>query len=94
VKPNFLSTERFLDENGQLLSKIPESLLPFGTGRRVCLGEDFARKEVFLLFIWLFSRYKFYKVPGKESESCLKLNTVSGIIHQPVEDMQLCVKKR
>lgn len=90
----FYSTERFLNENGQLPDKLPENFLPFGLGRRVCLGEDFAKKELFLIFTWLFGRYTFYKVPGKEEESLMKLTTVSGFVHQPLDGMEVCVKKR
>jgi len=94
AKPDQFRPEHFLDENGQLLAKLPESFLPFSTGRRVCLGEDFAKKEVFLLFTWLFSRYTFYKVPGKESESVLTLNLNIGMAHQIIDEMEVCVKKR
>ena len=83
-----------MDENGQLLAKLPESFLPFSTGRRVCLGEDFAKKEIFLLFTLLFSRYTFYKVPGKESESVLTLNLAARIAHKIIDEMEVCVKKR
>ena len=83
-----------MDEKGQLLAKLPERFFPFSTRCRVCLGEDFVKKEVFLLFTWLFSRYTFYKVPGKESESVLTLNLAAGIAHQIIDEMEVCVKKR
>ncbi|XP_071808271.1 steroid 17-alpha-hydroxylase/17,20 lyase-like [Asterias amurensis] len=93
-QPEQFKPERFLNENGQLPDKLPENFLPFGLGRRVCLGEDFAKKELFLIFTWLFGRYTFYKVPGKEEESLMKLTTVSGFVHQPLDGMEVCVKKR
>ncbi|XP_038061777.1 cytochrome P450 2U1-like isoform X2 [Patiria miniata] len=93
-EPEKFKPEHFLDDNGQLLKKLPESFLPFSAGRRVCLGEDFAKKEIFLLFTWLFGRYTFYKVPGKESESLLTINKVAALSHQPVDEMEVCVKKR
>ncbi|XP_022083647.1 cytochrome P450 2U1-like [Acanthaster planci] len=92
--PENFKPERFLNDNGQLLAKLPESPLPFSTGRRVCLGEDFAKKEVFLLFTWLFGRYTFYKVPGKEKETVLKLNEELVLAHQPCDDIEVCVKRR
>ncbi|XP_022083521.1 steroid 17-alpha-hydroxylase/17,20 lyase-like [Acanthaster planci] len=93
-EPDKFKPERFLNEDGQLPAKLPESLLPFGTGRRVCLGEDFAKKEVFLLFTWLFSRYTFYKVPGKEEETVLRLNKELAFAYQLYDDIEVCVKKR
>ena len=91
----FNTTERFLNDNGQLLAKLPESFLPFGCGRRVCLGEEFAKKELFLIFTWLFSRYTFYKVPGKEAaDSLMKPTEASGFVHQPFDEIEVCVKKR
>ncbi|XP_022081139.1 steroid 17-alpha-hydroxylase/17,20 lyase-like isoform X2 [Acanthaster planci] len=94
TEPKKFKPERFLNDNGQLPAKPPENLLPFGCGRRVCLGEDFAKKEIFLLFTWLCSRYTFYKVPGNMSESLLKLNRALGFAHQPLDDAEVCVKKR
>ncbi|XP_033627066.1 steroid 17-alpha-hydroxylase/17,20 lyase-like isoform X1 [Asterias rubens] len=94
-QPEQFKPERFLNDNGQLLAKLPESFLPFGCGRRVCLGEDFAKKELFLIFTWLFSRYTFYKVPGKEAaDSLMKPTEASGFVHQPFDEIEVCVKKR
>ncbi|XP_022082689.1 steroid 17-alpha-hydroxylase/17,20 lyase-like isoform X2 [Acanthaster planci] len=93
-EPDKFKPERFLNEDGQLPAKLPESLIPFGIGRRVCLGEDFAKKEVFLLFTWLCSRYTFYKVPGKEEETVLRLNKELALAHQLYDDIEVCVKKR
>ena len=92
-KSYYSRLERFLNDSGQLPAKPPESLLPFSAGRRVCLGEDFAKKEVFLLFTWLFGRYTFYKVPGKEKETVLRLNEALRLGHQPCDDIEICVKK-
>ncbi len=93
-QPEQFKPERFLNENGQLLDKLPESFLPFSCGRRVCLGEDFAKKELFLIFTWLCGRYTFYKVPGKEEESLMKLTDISGFTHQLIDEIEVCVKKR
>ncbi len=37
--------ERFLDEDG-CFSGFPPSFKPFGTGKRVCIGENLAKAEL------------------------------------------------
>ncbi|XP_072040944.1 cytochrome P450 2J4-like [Amphiura filiformis] len=51
--------ERFL--NGDKLAKQPEEYLPFSAGRRVCLGENLAKMELFLFFSQLLHRFTFKK---------------------------------
>ncbi|XP_066295538.1 cytochrome P450 2U1-like [Branchiostoma lanceolatum] len=47
--PDRFDPERFLDAKGNVINK-PESFMPFSGGRRVCLGEQLARMELFLFF--------------------------------------------
>lgn len=49
--------ERFIDENGKL--QIPDQFIPFGIGRRVCLGEAIAKMELFLFLSTMFQRFHF-----------------------------------
>ncbi|XP_070174410.1 cytochrome P450 2F5-like [Littorina saxatilis] len=49
--PQAFNPDRFLDDEGQLLSANHprrQSLMPFGIGKRVCPGENFAKSRVFL----------------------------------------------
>ncbi|XP_037088486.1 methyl farnesoate epoxidase-like [Pollicipes pollicipes] len=55
--------ERFLDESGA--ARRDPRLMPFGVGRRSCLGEQLARAELFLLFVCLMQRFSFEAVPGE-----------------------------
>lgn len=54
--------ERFLDENGRLCNQ--ESMLPFGTGKRVCPAEVFARVSTFTYFTYLLQKYSFELPPN------------------------------
>ncbi|KAI8747686.1 cytochrome P450 2J1 [Biomphalaria glabrata] len=47
--------DRFIDAKGQL--KKPEEFIPFGVGRRVCLGESMAKTELFLYLSSLIQRF-------------------------------------
>ncbi len=50
--------ERFIGEDGQFF--IPNSsYLPFSLGKRVCLGESLAKRELFLLLCYLIKTFKF-----------------------------------
>ncbi|CAG2103733.1 unnamed protein product [Medioppia subpectinata] len=43
--------ERFLDSEGQYLVTKPKAYIPFGVGRRVCLGEKLAIADLFLVLV-------------------------------------------
>ncbi|XP_017556900.1 cytochrome P450 2U1 [Pygocentrus nattereri] len=55
--PDDFNPSRFLDEQGQLLRK--EYFIPFGIGRRVCMGEQLAKMELFLMFTSLMQAFTF-----------------------------------
>ncbi|XP_037546340.1 cytochrome P450 2U1 [Nematolebias whitei] len=55
--PDTFNPERFLDDEGQLLRK--EFLVPFGLGRRVCMGEQLAKMELFLTLTGLLQTFSF-----------------------------------
>ncbi|WAR13175.1 CP17A-like protein [Mya arenaria] len=56
--------ERYLDEHGKLGPK-PKSWLPFGAGKRVCLGEFVAKPELLLIFASLLQRYRWSAEPER-----------------------------
>lgn len=56
-KPNDFNPSRFLDDHGQILKK--EAFIPFGIGRRVCMGEQLAKMELFLMFVNLLQSFSF-----------------------------------
>ncbi|XP_029290208.1 LOW QUALITY PROTEIN: cytochrome P450 2U1 [Cottoperca gobio] len=55
--PDRFNPARFLDDEGNLLRK--ECFIPFGIGRRVCMGEQLAKMELFLQVTSLLQAFKF-----------------------------------
>ncbi|CAG5125153.1 unnamed protein product, partial [Candidula unifasciata] len=79
--------ERFIDNNGKL--QVPEQFIPFGIGRRVCLGEALAKMELFLFLSSMFQKFQFLP-----SASVPELSYVSGIIVSPKHyDVRLLERK-
>jgi cytochrome P450 family 2 subfamily U polypeptide 1 len=56
--PDDFDPNNFLDEDGQLLPK-PRSFIPFGAGKRVCLGEAIAKPEIFMIYTAMFQNFRF-----------------------------------
>ncbi|CAG0896003.1 unnamed protein product [Darwinula stevensoni] len=70
--PNEFIPERFLDEDGNVMSNLP-SLVPFGTGRRQCIGESLAKMELFLFVATFMQKFTFcvpqgYPIPSAEAD--------------------------
>ncbi|XP_022098082.1 cytochrome P450 2J1-like [Acanthaster planci] len=57
--PREFRPERFLDTDGKL--RLREEFIPFGNGRRVCLGENLAKMELFIFFSHLLHHFTFKK---------------------------------
>ena len=63
-EPELFNPSRFIDESGKF---VPNSrVVPFGIGKRVCLGQSLAEKEFFIFFVALMQRFEFRQVPGSE----------------------------
>ncbi|KAI6176304.1 hypothetical protein M3Y97_00783700 [Aphelenchoides bicaudatus] len=73
--PRQFNPDRFLDENGKL--KTINEFIPFGIGKRQCLGEGLARMELFLFTANIFNNFEIFA--GKEKPSIQR--QIGGTIH-------------
>ncbi|XP_047501602.1 cytochrome P450 2L1-like [Penaeus chinensis] len=62
-QPEEFRPERFLDEEGKFVAQ-REGFLPFGIGRRSCLGEALARMELFSFTAALLQSFTFAPLEG------------------------------
>lgn len=55
--PEIIRPERFLCNDGTMMIK-HEAFFPFGHGKRICVGEAMARKEIFLFLTSILQKFK------------------------------------
>ncbi|KAK3085480.1 hypothetical protein FSP39_004034 [Pinctada imbricata] len=77
--PEKFDPERFLNEEGKCVGQ--NSFIPFGLGRRVCLGESLARMELFLFIISLVQNFEILK---ENDQSELSFEEIRGGTRSPV----------
>ena len=76
--PLQFNPERFIDNDGNVFR--PKEFIPFGIGRRNCLGEAVAKMELFLFMTAMIKQFDFV-LPDDQSEPDLEGDF--GIIHAP-----------
>ncbi|KAK3749794.1 hypothetical protein QZH41_005069 [Actinostola sp. cb2023] len=62
--PQEFNPDRFLDFDGHFTGTMKMSYMPFGAGRRVCIGESLAKTELFLISATLLQKFEFANPPG------------------------------
>ncbi|XP_059488140.1 cytochrome P450 18a1 [Neocloeon triangulifer] len=87
-KPEQFRPTRFLNAEGKVTK--PEFFMPFGVGRRMCLGDVLARMELFLFFASLVHTFDL-RLPDGETLPSLKGNT--GITVTP-DSYKVCLLRR
>jgi cytochrome P450 len=78
-EPRQFRPERFLDAENNIVNA--HKILPFGLGKRVCIGEPMARFTIFVYFTALLQKYTFSVVPGKRTPS--PLDPLAGVTLSP-----------
>ncbi|KAL4714130.1 hypothetical protein ACJJTC_008484 [Scirpophaga incertulas] len=82
--PKTFNPSRFIDENGKI--RRPEYFMPFGVGRRMCLGDVLARMEMFMFFSCMMHQYD---VTLNEGDP---LPSLEGIVGATIAPMAFRVK--
>ena len=77
--PEAFRPERFLNPDGTCMGK-HDALLPFSVGRRVCIGENLAKNE---LFLFITSIIQTFHVTWDPSRPKPGLEKVSGPVQGP-----------
>uniref|UniRef100_A0A3Q1GVH7 Uncharacterized protein n=1 Tax=Acanthochromis polyacanthus TaxID=80966 RepID=A0A3Q1GVH7_9TELE len=85
--PHSFNPQHFLDQDGKFRKR--EAFIPFSAGKRVCIGEQLARMELFLFFTSLLQRFSF-SAPAGEKPS---LEYTMGFIRSP-KPYHLCATPR
>ncbi|CAH1794058.1 unnamed protein product [Owenia fusiformis] len=76
--------ERFLDQNGDVIPVDQRKMLmPFGAGRRVCVGEQLARARLFLFFTAMLQKFTFLPHEGDKCPSCDPRGYTTGLLLRP-----------
>ncbi|KAL4218007.1 Cytochrome P450 1A1 [Mactra antiquata] len=87
--PEISRPDRFLSNDLELDQNKCAHVIPFGMGRRRCVGETMAKMNIFLSFAIIMQRLEFLKPPGEQ----LDLTPIPGLIYRP-RDYRVLVKER
>lgn len=87
-KPEEFNPERFIGADGRVHR--PDFYMPFGVGRRRCMGDTLARMEVFLYFACLMHSFD---ISLPENEPVPSLVGTTGAVINP-QAVKICFTKR
>ena len=62
--PKAFRPARLIEKNNRIAKEMANHIVPFGLGRKKCVGQHLAKMEIFLLFTSLMQRCCFSKADG------------------------------
>jgi cytochrome P450 len=65
--PHNFNPERFMDSDGKFVSD--ERVVPFGIGKRICLGQTLAEKEFYIFFAGIVQQFELQRDTNTELPS-------------------------
>lgn len=80
-QPYCFKPERFLSKEEPPSFRADRHVMPFGTGRRLCIGEPLARAELFLFVTHILQRFNICWPQGEKPQ--LKATMRAGLISSP-----------
>ena len=89
--PDVFDPSRFIDENGKFVHN--EKVIPFGLGKRYCLGQSLAEKEFFIFFAGLFQQFEVTNAPGTTLPSYIDIFPEEALVRSP-PNYQVILTKR
>ncbi|XP_073535661.1 cytochrome P450 2D17-like isoform X4 [Phyllobates terribilis] len=87
-KPYQFYPEHYLDSEGNFVKN--EAFIPFSAGRRICVGEQLARMDLFIFFTSLLQRFEF-RIP--DDQPFPRHDPVFTFNYSP-HPFQVCCKER
>ncbi|XP_055957225.1 cytochrome P450 2C31-like [Patella vulgata] len=84
--PDVFNPDRFLDEDRKFVPvthQLRQQLMPFGVGRRICVGESFAKSRIFLYVTSLLQKFNFRPDGNPLAPEDSKLWTLNAAMHPP-----------
>merc|ERR1712122_55533 len=72
--PSDFNPDRFIHDG---IFEHDEQVIPFGIGKRYCLGQSLAEKEYFLFFTGLMQKFRFDTVKGQSAPPSYRFEDVN-----------------
>lgn len=89
-EPTEFEPERFLDSNGKCNGEQKEKLIPFSTGRRLCLGDSLAKMELYLFLTRFLQKFE---IQPENPKSLPSLDGNLGITNMPTSFNIVLIKR-
>lgn len=79
--PKQFNPDRFLASNGNFLTVKSKVFIPFSTGRRICLGEQMAINDLFIILVRFIQLTQDYRIDLAKKQTSLEpnINTIQAI---------------